>query len=527
MHVDSEILNITIRGHVYPVQKTGVGIPCLILCLGSPSLRTISAHFSQSYAIYSSDLYWIKNATYPDEPLTIDIILDDIKAQIDALKLEKCVLFAHSAYGIIALEFAKKYPDMIGGIIMIGTPVNCNAVVAEKNQKIFELEADAHRKEIDAQNKVQFKAIDKQSFTPEQLFLQEYIYRDAARYWYDAEFNCSDLWKGIALGPRLVELFLNILPNIEVLDNLSHIQIPIVLAAGLYDFDCCPWEWNNVEKLPPRFEIIRFKHSGHWPQYEESESFDSTIGAWIDRNLLFYPDAWVKGMLKTVNKMGITTLELAPPAQDFVDYAYHCEYPIVDIGCGYGVSSLAALKTGAKVIAIDLAVEHLEVLQKNTPEALKNNLTVQVSSFPEAFDFPDSSISAVHASMILHFLSGEQILDGLKKIYASLKPGGKLFIANMTPYLGLYDHAALSQEYNNRLAKGEKWPGYIDQIRFAKESWKKQLPPYAYFFKIEDAVKLVSQVGFEIEKVYYYSLKNIPDEYKTNGKEYIGLTAIK
>ena len=201
--------------------------------------------------------------------------------------------------------------------------------------------------------------------------------------------------------------------------------------------------------------------------------------------------------------------------------------PILDIGCGYGVSSLAALKTGAKVIAMDLAIEHLQILQENVPQALKNNLSMQIAQFPEAFDLPDSSIDAVHASMILHFLSGEQILLGLKKIYACLRPGGKLFIANMSPYLGLYDYAALSAEYNNRLAKGEEWPGYIEHIRFAREPWKNQLPPYAYFFKVEDAVNLITQSGFEVEKVYYYTLNSIPDEYKTNGKEYVGLTALK
>jgi len=260
---------------------------------------------------------------------------------------------------------------------------------------------------------------------------------------------------------------------------------------------------------------------------QKVEAFIATTTSAREDTPSFYPETWVKGMIKTVNKMGITTLELAPPTQDFVDYAYGCTHPIVDIGCGYGLSSLAALKTGAKVIAIDLAIEHLQVLQKNVPQALKDNLSIQVASFPEAFDLPDASIDAAHASMILHFLSGEQILAGLKKIYACLRPGGKLFIANMSPYLGLFDHEKLSEEYNSRQARGETWPGYIEQISFAREPWKSQLPPYAYFFKIEDAVKMISQAGFEVEKVYYYTLNSIPDDYKTNGREYVGLTAVK
>lgn len=68
----TEIIHTTIRGHSYPVEKIGEGIPCLILCLGTPSLRTVSHHFSEMFEIYSSDMYWVKNAPDMDEPLTLD-----------------------------------------------------------------------------------------------------------------------------------------------------------------------------------------------------------------------------------------------------------------------------------------------------------------------------------------------------------------------------------------------------------------------------------------------------------------------
>lgn len=271
----------TIRGHSYPVERVGKGIPCLMLCLGTPSLRTVSSHFAEMFEIYSSDMYWVKNSPHPDERLTLDIVLDDIKSLIDALKLDKCVIFAHSAYGIIALEFAKKYPDIAKGIIMVGTPVNCNSSVGINNQRIFEFEADHHRKMIDTNNRETFQQINKQSFSSEQLFLWEYIYRDAARYWYQPEFDCVELWKGIELSPRFIELFSRILPSIDVLKNLEIIKTPIFLAAGLYDFDCCPWLWEEVENLPAYFKVERFERSGHWPQCEESQLFDQSVGVWV------------------------------------------------------------------------------------------------------------------------------------------------------------------------------------------------------------------------------------------------------
>ena len=240
-----------------------------------------------------------------------------------------------------------------------------------------------------------------------------------------------------------------------------------------------------------------------------------------------YPAEFIRGMLKTVNKMGITTLELAPPTKDFVEFSSHCKKPVLDIGCGFGVSSLAALNMGARVIAFDLAQEHLRVLKDNTPPELTDHLITKVGRFPDDLDFDANSLSAVHASMILHFLTGEEIMTGLQQCYDYLEPGGQLFLGNMSPYLGIYDTKKLCAQYDSRITQNKKWPGYIAHIQFVKEEWRNQLPPFAHFFKVDTAVKFVSEAGFEVENAYYYTLNSIPREYITNGREYVGLRALK
>ena len=240
-----------------------------------------------------------------------------------------------------------------------------------------------------------------------------------------------------------------------------------------------------------------------------------------------YPKQCAQGFLKTTNKMGVTTLEKAPPTEAFIDYAYHAKKPVLDIGCGYGLSALAALKAGAHVIALDLSVEHLQVLQHNVPKSLKTKLVTQVAHFPQGVAWVENSLSAVHAALIMHFLSGDDIMDGLKKIYHGLEPGGRLFLGNMTPYTGVHDNGALITEYNKRVKQTEKWPGYIHYNKFAKTDWTNYLPEFVHFFKIETAVHMISKAGFEIDKAYYYTLDNMPDRCKTNGKEFIGIHAVK
>lgn len=283
-----ENYEVKIRDIAYPVIKAGKGPSCLLICLGTPSFRTLSQQFADTFTIYSSDVYWIENQGLSDiTSVTIDTIIDDIKALGDALNLKQYFIFAHSAYGIIALEFAKKYPDVAAGIIMVGTPVNCNTEVATVNETVFQQNADVQRKAIDATRRAEIAKEDLTFLAPAARWVREYIYRDAPRYWHIPDFDCTELWKGIQLDKLLVYLFTDILPKINVLKDLEKIKLPIFLAAGLSDYDCCPWHWKKIANLPKNFTIVEFNNSGHWPHYEEAKLFDKSIKEWMANQFHF------------------------------------------------------------------------------------------------------------------------------------------------------------------------------------------------------------------------------------------------
>ncbi len=106
------------------------------------------------------------------DALTLDTIIDDILALGIALNLQKYIIFAHSSFGIIALELAKKYPNLVAGIIMVGTPVNSNPDVASQNDCIFQMSADENRKAIDTQRSNQVAQEDLSNLSFSQRFLR-------------------------------------------------------------------------------------------------------------------------------------------------------------------------------------------------------------------------------------------------------------------------------------------------------------------------------------------------------------------
>lgn len=193
-----ELIDVTIRGKSYQVKRTGSGVPFLSIGIGTLTQRSLSPFFNQHFAVYASDLYWTTNNSLKDtSQVTPETIIEDIKELGEALKLEHYIIIGHSAYGIVALEFVKKYPNLASAILMIGTPLNSNLEVAAQNNAIFKKLADTNRKAIDTKRRDEVSKENLSLLSPGDRFLREYIYRDAPRYWHIPDYDCSNFWKGI------------------------------------------------------------------------------------------------------------------------------------------------------------------------------------------------------------------------------------------------------------------------------------------------------------------------------------------
>ncbi|MFI5332496.1 MAG: alpha/beta fold hydrolase [Candidatus Babeliales bacterium] len=285
-HHVNEIISVQIRGKEYPVAVAGTGIPCLSIGTGTLGQRTLSEQFKKFFKVYSSELYFDQRfALAEPTSLTMDQMVDDIAELSKQLHLSRFVLFGFSAFGIVALEFAKKYPALVKGIIMVGTPPNSNAQIGARNNAYFEANAEPERKRIDTERSTEIAKEDLNKLTYSDRFLRRYVYRSAPRYWYIPDFDCSELWHDIIVDKIFDHLFNTIFPQTDVMKNLEKITCPIFLAAGKSDYDCCPWMWKEIKNLPRHMIISEFTKSGHYPQYEEQALFDKRIETWVQKSL--------------------------------------------------------------------------------------------------------------------------------------------------------------------------------------------------------------------------------------------------
>lgn len=233
------------------------------------------------------------------------------------------------------------------------------------------------------------------------------------------------------------------------------------------------------------------------------------------------------GLVQTTNfGGGFMLIHLDPISSKFIDYAKDCSIPLLDIGCAYGVTTIPALKNSKSfVIADDIGEDNLLILRKETDEKLRDRLYLNNKRFPQELDFPPNSLGGVIICRVFHFLKGEEIEEGLKKVFSWLQPKGKLFIITATPYMNnLIDFVKI---YEERWLNGASWPGYVEDFGTNAKELSHNLKPFLHVMDERPLRKALESQGFIIEEIQYIDRRKTIPTLSLDGKEGIGIIAIK
>lgn len=260
----------------------GSGKPAIVIGSSVYYPRTFSSELREALRLIFVDHrgFARSSGSVTTSECTLDIVLADIELVREHLGLDKIVIIGHSGHGYMALEYAKKYPQRVSHVVMIGTgPSHSEANMQLAEQYWQEAVCPARKEKLERDLRLLPAEI---AASPETRFVT-YCLRMGARSWCDHTFDAADLWRGVHVNmPVFDHLWGEVFRDIDITKGLDALDAPVFLALGRFDYLVAPYSaWAPYRKSFRDLTVRVFDRSGHTPQLEESSLFDAELLAWI------------------------------------------------------------------------------------------------------------------------------------------------------------------------------------------------------------------------------------------------------
>lgn len=104
----------------YHVKGTGLPIVFIHPFVMGHNVFMHQERLAENYRTIFYDIAGHGQSTKGDLPITIDLLADHLKGLLDHLGIEKVVLCGYSQGGLVAQEFALKYPQRTIAVVLSG-----------------------------------------------------------------------------------------------------------------------------------------------------------------------------------------------------------------------------------------------------------------------------------------------------------------------------------------------------------------------------------------------------------------------
>jgi proline iminopeptidase len=255
----------------------GSGPSCLVLSgMGTrPYERLTPGTLSDHLRLVYVDLRGSGRSTGKPGDLTFDSLADDLEAIRVDLGVDRIAVLGHSILGILAIEYARRRPESVSHVIVVGTtPRGDMAWLSAKAAAFFGEDASEDRKEALRENLA--------ALPPGASVMQTLLAQTPMRF-FEARFDAGPLFAERAGNPQLLmHVIATLAPGWDVTADIASLRVPIFIAMGRHDYTV-PWTlWTGIAERLPRTTLQIFDRSGHHPFFEEPERFVEAVTGWMD-----------------------------------------------------------------------------------------------------------------------------------------------------------------------------------------------------------------------------------------------------
>ncbi len=193
--------------------------------------------------------------------LTLDTFIDDIEQLRRQLDFDRIGVLGHSIYGLLALEYARKYPTHTARVIMHGTPPY------PKNRiriEYWESQASDERKRLYERNLQKLEREASRDLSLSESHIMMYVAM-GPKIWCDPEFDASSLLEGVYWNVPVHDHLVDVLLSDYDAVRGDPTTIPIFLALGRHDYLVPHYIWDETRD--------RFPHLSYLPPVREERPF--------------------------------------------------------------------------------------------------------------------------------------------------------------------------------------------------------------------------------------------------------------
>ncbi len=276
-------MRVALNGTSLHYTEHGSGSPVLMLHgglgLDQSTLRPWLDPLGERVRIVFLDLRGCGRSEplHDGEPVTHATWADDADALREHLGLDRWTVFGHSYGGILALEYALRYPERTTGLVLCSAaPAFAHPDVAMANaaergapEAVAALhEALAGPVPSDDAFEAVWRAV-----------APLYLHRPTAE-------TLSAITDGVRYRAAAFNAsILGALADYDIRDCLGDVGAPTLILAGRHDW-IFPPKYGSLPLAAgiPGADLILFEQSGHFPFVEEPAAFLATVSDWLDQH---------------------------------------------------------------------------------------------------------------------------------------------------------------------------------------------------------------------------------------------------
>ena len=267
-------------------EIAGQGMPCMVI--GNPTAyqRLFSDQFKKSLrCVYGDSRVFAPGPAPAEAPTeyTFEMAAADAEMIRKASGFDRVVVVGHSVHALMALEYAKAYPDRASHVVMLAmSPWHGGAEYDGIVARYWDAVASDERKAAWKRNQAESSAEALAEVSPSRRPVHQYLASTPKR-WCDFTYDAAWIFEGIEYHnvQWLEHLFGQVTPGHDVTEGLERLAAPVFLALGVHDYLCPPNMWDDVQPVFPDLTLLLFEESGHFPMLEEREKFDRELIAWL------------------------------------------------------------------------------------------------------------------------------------------------------------------------------------------------------------------------------------------------------